>query len=197
MKSKKIVIFLLALLILIVGHFIISNKFLKTQNSKFSIASSPSPLSLSNWLTYKNVYEIKIPKNWINISDSNGHVVFVPGKNGETTGSFTTIVISKNSDSDKPIASEDEFDSWYAKNNEEIPKEVLQKLDNTFLDGEKAVKLIDTSINKKTQNAWSLVTWTRKDGINYYINAQGNKKITKDDFKAYEYLLNSFKFSSD
>lgn len=195
--QKRLIPFILAVVIIIgFGYFLSGNKSLKNNHGTLGPSASPIPLSFSNWGTFKNGYEIKIPENWINTSDLNGHAVIERGKNGVPVGSFTKIVISvsANSQADQQMTNQDDFDKWYSKSNKEVTKEILQKLDNTMIDKEKAVEFVDTSVDVKTQNVWSVVVWIRKNDVNYYINVFGNKKITPTDFKAYDYLIKSFKF---
>ena len=194
MRQKFII--LAILLVILTGLAIVFSKNQSASQKVSETAVSQIPPNFNTFSTFENGYEIKIPTNWVNTSDLQGHSVIGPGKNGIKVGSFQSIVLSVNPSLTALMTSQSEFDSWYAKKNEKVTKGIIQKLANTTIDGEKAVELIDTSVNQKTQNAWSIVTWTRKNNVNYYINAIGDQKITTVDFKVYEYIIKSFKFNA-
>lgn len=192
MKNKYIYLVFLIFFAIGIGY-VYSKKQLIAPFIKNTPTSTPSPAPVyfNNWGTFKNGYEIKLPENWQNTSDLNGHAVLEPGKNGAQTGNFSRIVISTNTNNNgtQIMTTQDEFNKWYSlKNHTKINQ--IEKLSNNTIDKEKAIIIVTIP----AKNQWSLVGWTRQDDINYYINAVGVGIPTINDIKIFNYLINSFKF---
>ncbi len=201
MQKQKIILLVLLAIAILTVLFLLKTKVVKHTPKYKQVSSVTSPLSqnFKNWGVFKNGYQIKIPPNWQNTSDRGGHVIFEPGKNGEKAASFKQISISVVSGppDGKKLTTQEEFDSWYKMSNKIVTRDTLQKVNNTTIDSQPVVELIETIPSVSREDQWSLVAWLRKDNANYYINVRGfGKNPTIPDLKVFDYLIHSFSFPS-
>lgn len=162
-----------------------------------------APLQFIGWKNYENKlakFTLDIPSTWTiqEQKDRNTSILKRTSTNIKTSSiQETTITFVKITDSDQPLTSTQEFNELLKKDPEKEDKENqrVYKLDNINVDGSKAVVLLDIGrLGEQDDQDWSIVTWTQKNGMNYYINTKGNKQMTQHDFETYYHLLSTFKF---
>lgn len=175
--------------------FIISILFLTggaTGVSSYGEISKPTvtPRVYEGWKYFKNGYMVKIPPGWRKLSDKGGKTVLVPGKETGSVKEISFDVAPYSTDPDGvSFTSQEQFDQWYGADS--VVSGKIRKIDNVAVDGERGIML--SNVGQKATD-WHIFVWTRKDGINYYINARGDGRHTLEDAIAVDYLISSFMF---
>lgn len=169
--------------------------------------SIPSNKLYATWTTYKNNtsnYSIQIPNTWDisekkNLPYVDSLVVFTPKKNSKYTSSLviTSITASSHPKIGEPLTTQTDFDTWLKKDPKKFdPHSRLNKLNNFTANNNKAVIFIDSGYGGELKaNEWSLVTWFRHKGSNFYIYTKGKSKISPADIAGYTHMLITFKFN--
>lgn len=165
----------------------------------------PTPDETANWKTYTNNklnYSIKIPRDWL-IDDkenvfirTSGEAIFLPQSEKDKGVFSTKIAITKltNEKIRYSLNTETQFNEWLL-----MPAATdvrrLAKVENLKIDNLDAVKFISTTLpGDATEPFFSIVTWFRKNGSNYYIEFGGDEKIVNGNVNIYNQILSTFKF---
>lgn len=180
----------------VLGLLVFMSKGVKAPYSSSSVSPSPTAAAsavseFSDWTYFRNGYGVKIPPDWKNTSDTGGTAVLEPGRKVANFELVSVTILSDKKATGQRFTTQKEFDEWYALSGE--VQGDIQKIDNTMVDGEKAIMLLDTTGG---EDAWTVITWTRKDEVNLYLRVKGNKKYSKEDAAAIDYLVSSFRFEA-
>ena len=210
-KSKLMPILLIILILVLLGVggiYAYKNFFVK--------APEPTPVPTpeatldptADWKTYTssiNKYSIKIPKDWQS-DDSKGVFIYLPGDVTFTPlsemdieiDSFRTkiaITAMTTENIRYSLNTQQQFEEWYDKT-PATDVQKLAKVENTIIDGVRAVKFISTTLpGEATEPFFSIVTWFIKDGKNYYIEFGGDEEKVTNNINIYNQILSTFKFT--
>lgn len=176
--------------------------YLKEQLSTRSSAPLPSETvsptkvvdTYEGWTLFRNGYAFPVPPEWKNSSDVGGVAVLEPTDPAVNTlkniQKISAIILSDKKATGQRFTTEKEFIEWTA-----VPGEVqgsVQKLENSVVDGEKAVMLIQRAASADT---WKIIVWTRKDGVNVYLNFDGVGSYEASEMQAIKYIIAHFTFT--
>jgi len=145
-------------------------------------------------------YTVRVPEDW-EIQEGNflgisGEVGFTPPSEKDK-GLRTDIHITamKTEKVRYSLNTQEEFDEWLTKEASKGEGERLFKIDNIEIGGIEAVKFISRSLpGDGTTAFYSVVTWFRRDGVNYYIELGGFEEIVTGLTTLYDQILPTFKF---
>lgn len=164
----------------------------KQTSSTSSIPPTKTPNKYERWALFRNGYAFPLPSNWKNSSDKGGTAVLEPRdpliNELKNIQRISTTVLSDKKATGQRFTTEREFTDWTAITGE--VQGTIQKLENITVDGEKAIKLIDRSIDNK----WKIIFWIRKDQINLYLNFDGEGKYDSAAEETISYITSHFSF---
>ncbi|KKU63533.1 MAG: hypothetical protein UX86_C0022G0007 [Candidatus Amesbacteria bacterium GW2011_GWC1_47_15] len=128
-----------------------------------------------------------------------GEVTFIPpgGMATESAGFRTQIAITvmTNEKIRYELNSQEQYGEWLTKPISTGEGERLYKSGNTALGNIKAVQLVSRTLpGDPTESFYSVVTWFRKNGANYYIELGGEESKVLENIVTYNQILESFSF---
>ncbi len=166
-----------------------------------------------HYVNKKYNYNIVLPIDWI--FDQNDYIdteiISLPkstGYNSENYGTNLFIRVFTDDASIHPIKGHAQFDEWFKKekSTEESRVETkagyaptyLSKIGNTVIDNNPAQQFNMRVIRGDGTEPWySIVTWVRKNNLNYYIE-MGGKEVSVKNFTAqYSDIIATFKFTKN
>jgi len=171
--------------------------------------TSVTPDETANWKTYSNTlhkYSIKIPKDWV-VDDSKGVFIQIPGEVTFTLPAemsisevpFRTkmaIVATTQEKVRYSLASQQQYIDWLQKAVSSGEGERVFKTGDAKVGAVDAVEFVSRSYpGDATEAFYSVVTWFRKDGVNYYFELGGDEQKVKQLLPIYYQILSTFKFT--
>jgi len=220
-KNPTGIVLFVVLAILLAGGLAVAGILISRNQTKENIGSlsedippvpqEPEPTIdqySDGWKAYtSNVhkYSIKIPQEWAT-DDSGGvfigipgEVTFIPpgGMATESAGFRTQIAITvmTNEKIRYELNSQEQYGEWLTKPISTGEGERLYKSGNTALGNIKAVQLVSRTLpGDPTESFYSVVTWFRKNGANYYIELGGEESKVLENIVTYNQILESFSF---
>lgn len=169
----------------------IKNSF-KNRPTSNSAIPAKAQNKYESWRLFRNGYAFPIPPEWKNSSDRGGTAVLEP-RNVSTNElkniqRISITVLSDKKATGQRFTTEREFEDWSAVTGE--VQGAIQKLEDITIDGEKAMTLIDKSIDNK----WKIIVWIRKDQTNLYLNFDGRGEYDTEAIEAVGYITSHFSF---
>ncbi|HLL61033.1 MAG TPA: PsbP-related protein [Candidatus Nitrosocosmicus sp.] len=165
----------------------------------------------SSWKTYENKtlgYQVKVPQDW-SIEEregvfigAQGEAVFLPPSEKNKPAFRTQVAIVKVHDSQEiktryDLNTQEQFNQWLKKPATTGEGQRQFKVGEIKIDRIDAIQFISRTLpGDPTEAFYSLNTWFRKDGANYYIEFGGDEKIVAYHTGIYKQMISSFKFTS-
>lgn len=194
---KIVLVSTIAVLALMFGVAFLKDSIKNNQKKLIPSNLSPTIKTINkyeSWTLFRNGYAFPLPPNWTNTSDRGGTAVLEPRdpliNELKNIQKISTTVLSDKKATGQRFTTEREFTDWTAVTGE--VQGSIQKLENITVDGEKAIKLIDRSIDNK----WKIIVWIRKDQINLYLNFDGEGKYNSAAIEAINYITSHFSFTA-
>lgn len=160
----------------------------------------------ANWKTFTNSvnnYTIKIPTDWEIDNNTGaflgipGEVIFIPPSQKEVKAYQTNIAITamKTEKVRYSLNTAEKYQEWISKPISDGAGERLYKVGDLEINGTQAVQFVTRALpGDPTEAFYSITTWLRKDGTNYYIELGGSENIVKEEQDTYNQILQTFKF---
>ena len=193
---RKIILLSTIVLLSVMFGFTFLKELYKKSQKKTVVSNVPTPTIMiadrADWTLFRNGYAFPLPPDWKNSSDRGGTAVLEPTDiSTNTLGTIqriSTTILSDKKASGQRFTTEREFGDWGAVKGEVQGK--IQKLDDVTVDGEKALLLIDRSVDNK----WTIIVWTRREQMNFYINFGGVGKYGAAETETINYIISHFNF---
>ncbi len=194
---KIVLVATIGILILLFGM-----AYLKEQLSKRSPTILPTETVMptkvvdpyQDWTLFRNGYAFPLPPEWKNSSDVGGVAVLEPTDPAVNTlkniQKISAIILSDKKATGQRFTTEKEFIEWMAVAG--AVQGSVQKLENSIIDGEKAIMLIQRA---ESADTWKIIVWTRKDGVNVYLNFDGVGTYEGAEMQAIKYIIAHFTFT--
>lgn len=199
MKDPRKVILVSTIVVLaLMFSFTFIKEGIKSNQGKKPIPVSVLPTKAQNkyesWKLFRNGYAFPLPSDWKNSSDRGGTAVLEPRDLSmnelKNIQKISVTILSDKKATGQRFTTEREFTDWTAVTGE--VQGTIQKLENITVDGEKAVVLMDRSID----NEWKVIVWIRKDERNIYLNFDGKGEYDKDAIEMVGYITSRFSFKA-
>lgn len=201
----KLVILLIIILVLFVG---IGVYYLSTQTNQTTKqpTSTASPTSaLKSFTNAEYTFGLNYPADWSltenNSSDEFGKLSVAQFSSPDKSYIFYVTYLD-NTDAKRfqgNTTTQKEYTQWLSLPVQEnlASPSASKKLGNIKIDSIDAVQFLTETYPEDKQINYGILTWVRKNNINYYIGLQSNNSQTVESVsKIYSQILSSFKFKN-
>lgn len=174
-------------------------------NSDVTSAISPTPVEFQDkWGVYeseKGGFKVKVPADWEAAeltADENFlvRVVIRPGSTGPVIGNIeeiTVTIVNKPKDG-QLFSTAREFSEWTKKPDIASGSGGEVKLNSGEVFGIPALNIVD-KYEVDGQKKWTILTWFRKDGANYYLATVGYGEFTGAEAWLHNDIVSGFEFT--
>lgn len=153
------------------------------------------------WTDFRDqagTFVVKVPGNWKMVekekNDSfDSRVEWMPESPQAMLGNTGQISLTIGGTPDV-LGTEEEFEKWVGMDLAATVSGSIQKLDDVEVGGEPGVMLTELGLPQPGSGFWTVTTWFRKDGKNYYINTMGNGEFGNVEAAMHRLILESFTF---
>lgn len=159
-----------------------------------------------NFQMYENKkarFSLMIPTGWrIEEATDEGkfvaRVVFIPTAESIKVGNIgeLSVTVVATPSANQPLATQDEFDYWLTQPIGNSTDGAVVKIANETVAGKMAVRLAEVEAIPQEPGLkfWSVTSWFRREGLNYYINMMGNGTDFKSESGPFLWMLSKFLF---
>lgn len=204
-KSRyKLIILLIIVLLLFVG---IGVYYLNTQTNQATkqLYSKASPTPLKGFTNAQYNFGLNYPANW-SLKENNSTndlgklyvLQFTPSDKNYTF--YVTVLDNTNANRFEGNSStQKEYSEWLSLPAQEKPASpsASKKTGNIKIDSIEAVQFLTETHPEGKQANYGILTWVRKNNINYYIGlTSDNSQTIESVSQIYSQILSSFKFKN-
>ncbi len=175
-----------------------------------AMTQATNPTTGKSYINNAYNYSIVFPTtDWIfNQEDRATQTILLPKSlnyDQENYGTSLLIGVFTDDSSTYPVKTQAQFDEWFKKekSTEEIrvepqighPPTYLSKIGNTNIDNNPAQQFNRRGMRGDGTEPWySIVTWVRRNNLNYYIEMLGKEVTVKNFITQYNDIISTFKF---
>lgn len=197
----KLIILLILFLFIGIGAYYL---MIQSNQTTKQLNSTPAPVLLKSFVSDKYSFGLNYPADWTIVenetNNESGNLYILRFTSSDKKSIFFVTVLDNrrakqfhgNTNTQK------QYNDWLAlaiENNQASPS-ASKKTGNIKIDGIDAVQFLTQTHPQEKQTIYGMLTWVRKDNINYYLAIQSdNSQITQPTSKIYSQILASFKFT--
>jgi hypothetical protein len=142
-----------------------------------------------------------VPANWQTEEATPGgkfvaRAVFRPTAESLKVGNIgeMSVTVIATPSATQALASQQEFDNWLRQPVTSATEGAIVKLANEVVAGQPAVRLavIEPIPEQPGIKFWSVTSWFRHEGVNYYVNMMGNGADFKSETGPFDWILSKF-----